>query len=179
MLAWTVPDIDVRDSITFLDAMLSARVALSVTTRNWFVTDTHMKIFDAAIAALPLDSFVMLTAQDRTWFNEQVWRRHAPRWPLLQCVRLAPPAARGFRKMLLDDNRERECPLFPSLRKLVLVDAALRGSWKHGLCNTLIKRVEQGVPSEVLDLRTCALTNHAVQLLSEIVVDAWGLKYRW
>ncbi len=42
------------------------------------------------------------------------------------------------------------------------------------LCDALMKRVEQGVPLETLDLRTCAGTSRAVRLLSEIVVDIWG-----
>ncbi len=179
ILAWTLPDIDVElpNQTALPGAMHSARVAFSVTYENWSPR-TNMVVFNAVMEALPLDSIVTLTAEHRTMplnLNEQFWLRHAPKWPLLRCVCLPPSAARGFREMLLEDNGERECPLFPSLRKLVLVDAALRGSWTHGLCNTLIKRVEQGVPLEVIDLRTCALTNHAVQLLGEIVVDAWGL----
>ena len=38
-----------------------------------------------------------------------------------------------------------------------------------------MKRVEQGVPLETLDLSTCFGTSHAVRLLSEIVVDVWDL----
>jgi hypothetical protein len=38
----------------------------------------------------------------------------------------------------------------------------------------LMKRVEQGVPLEVLDLRSCTATGLAIRLLSEIVVDVWG-----
>jgi hypothetical protein len=37
-----------------------------------------------------------------------------------------------------------------------------------------MKRVEQGVPLETLDLRTCLATSRAVELLSEIVVDVLG-----
>ena len=37
-------------------------------------------------------------------------------------------------------------------------------------------RMEQGVPLEVLDLRSCYATSLAVQLLSEIVVDVWAPK---
>ena len=33
--------------------------------------------------------------------------------------------------------------------------------------------MEQGVPLEVLDLRSCEATSLAAQLLSEIVVDVW------
>ena len=37
-----------------------------------------------------------------------------------------------------------------------------------------MKHVEQGVPLEILDVRTCAATGCAIQLLSEIVVDVWA-----
>lgn len=178
MLAWTVPgiDSDVRDSITLRDAMLPARVALSVKgpESNWSVHGNLTGIFDAAMAALPLDNLVTLTAQNCTRLNKQAWLQLAQRWPLLRRVRLALTAAQGFIEMLLGDNGERECPLLPSLTKLVLTDGALSGPWTPRLCDTLMKRVEQGVPLEVLDLRTCRVTDHAVKLFSEIVVDAWG-----
>jgi len=173
IFAWTVPDIDseVRDSITLLAATLHARITLSVISKDWFLTETHTGILDAAMAALPLDSLVTLTVQNSTRLEEQVWRHHAPRWPLLQRVRLAPPAARGFRDMLLNDNGGRECPLLPSLTKLVLVKTGLSARRTLCLCDALMKRVEQGVPLETLDLRTCVGTPRAVQLLGEIVVD--------
>ena len=39
------------------------------------------------------------------------------------------------------------------------------------LCDARMRRVEQGVPLETLDLRTCIATSRAVELLSEIMVD--------
>jgi hypothetical protein len=151
--------------------MFFTRVALSVTSEKWSLTETHTEIIDAAMAALPLDSLVTLTARNLTRIDEQVWRRHAPRWPLLQRVCLAPPAARGFREMLLNDNGGRESPLLPSLTKLVLVNTGLSARRTLRLCDALMQRVELGVPLETLDLRTCVGTIHAVRLLSEIVVD--------
>ncbi|KAI9455926.1 hypothetical protein BJY52DRAFT_615746 [Lactarius psammicola] len=178
MFAWNVPDIDseVRDSISLVAATLYVRIALSITSKDWFLPETHTGILDAAMAALPLDNLVTLTAQNLTRLDEQVWRRHAPRWPLLQCVRLAPPAARGFREMLLNDKGGRECPLLPSLRKLVLVSTGLSARRTLRLCDTLMQRVEQGVPLETLDLRACFWTSHAVRLLSEVVVDVSGVE---
>ncbi|KAI9444615.1 hypothetical protein H4582DRAFT_2070349 [Lactarius indigo] len=124
------------------------------------------------MAALPMDSIVTLASQDPTsLLNKQSWFRHAPRWPLLQHVHLGTPAARGFTEMLLEDNGGRECPLLPSLVKLVLVDTALSARRTFRLCNMLMKRVEQGVPLEVLDLSTCLATSRAIELLREIVVD--------
>ena len=173
LYAWTVADIDgeVCNSITLLASVFYARVALSVTSRHWSLPETHAGILDAAMAALPLDSLVTLTARNLTRIDEQVWRRHAPRWPLLRRVSLAPPAARGFREMLLNDNGGRESPLLPSLTKLVLVNTGLSARRTLRLCDALMQRVEQGVPLECLDLRTCVGTSHAIRLLSEIVVD--------
>jgi len=180
ILAWPVPDIDVEVdvplSLTLPAATLSARVAFSVMNKDWFISNTHIDILDAAMAALPLDSLVTLTAQDSIQLDEQLWLHHAPRWSLLQRVRLAPPSARGFREMLLlQDNAGSECPLLPSLTKLDLTDdSALSARRTLRLCDALMKRVEQGVPLEALDLRTCLATDCAIQLLSEIVVDVWG-----
>jgi hypothetical protein len=135
-------------------------------------------VFDAVMAALPLDSLVTLASPDRLslspFFDKQVWLHHAQRWPLLQHVSLAPSAASGFREMLLEDNGGRESPLLPSLTKIDLVDASLSARRTFSLCDALMKRVEQGVPLETLDLRTCISTSRAVELLSEIVVDVRG-----
>ncbi|KAH9170614.1 hypothetical protein EDB89DRAFT_2071824 [Lactarius sanguifluus] len=73
--------------------------------------------------------------------------------------------------MLLEDNGERESPLLPSFTELVLVDSALSSRKALRLCDALMKRVEQGVPLETLDLRQCPATSSAIALLSEIVVD--------
>ncbi|KAH9033657.1 hypothetical protein EDB84DRAFT_1438202 [Lactarius hengduanensis] len=176
IFAWTVPDIDreVRDPITLLAATLHARVILSITSKDRFLSETHTVILDEAMATLPLDSLVTLTVQNPTRLEERVWRRHALRWPLLQRVRLPPPAAHGFREMLLNDDGGRECPLLPSLAKLDLVNTRLSARRTLCLCDALMKRVEQGVPLETLDLRTCVGTPRAVQLLGEIVVDVSG-----
>ncbi|KAH8987715.1 hypothetical protein EDB86DRAFT_3104909 [Lactarius hatsudake] len=173
MLVWTVPDIDVKlyDPTAFLDVMFSVRVAFSVDGEDWLPA-THAEVFDAAMAALPMYGLVTLTSQNRTSpLNKQSWLRHAPRWPLLQRVRLATPAAHGFREMLLEDNGGRECPLLPLLTKLVLVDTALSARRTLRLCDALMKRVEQGVPLETLELHTRLATSRAIELLSEIVVD--------
>ena len=65
-------------------AFTAPRVILSITCR--FPTI----ILDAAMTALPLDNLLQLTAQSCTRLDELFWNTHAPRWPLLQCVRLAP-----------------------------------------------------------------------------------------
>jgi hypothetical protein len=179
ILAWTVPNInfDVRDSSIFHDAMLSARVMLSVTSSEWPATDTHDRMIDVEMAALPLDSIVTLTVPEYTLLDEQVWRFHAPRWRMLQCVGLGAVATRGFRRFLLDDNGENQCSLLPSLIKLILVESDLvsPGSWILDIRAILIKRATQGVPMEVVDMRACAVAESAaIQLLTELGVDVWG-----
>ena len=109
-----------------------------------------------AMAAIPLDGLVTLITHD---FQlppfEQFWLPNLPRLPLLQHVRLAPIVATRFIDWLQADNGGLEDPLLPSLNELVVVDAHLDEDWTLRLCETLMKRVEQGVPLEMLDLRTC------------------------
>jgi hypothetical protein len=169
ILASPSPHINVVESV----AKLSARVAISVTSKFQSVLDDHVRILNEAIAALPLDNLVTLTLPYNTSLDKQFWRHHAPRWRLLKHVHLAPLPARGFRDMLLQDDGGRECPVLPSLTDLELIDGVLSGRRTLLLCDALMKRVEQGVPLEVLDLRTCYATSVAVQLLGEIVVDVW------
>ncbi|KAI9453568.1 hypothetical protein BJY52DRAFT_1214106 [Lactarius psammicola] len=186
--AWILPDIDVDfpNEIDCSSIKHSVRVAFTFTNKGWSA-EADMGTFDAVMEALPLDDLVTLIAQNRKkHLDERFWLRHTPKWPLLWQVRLAPYAARGFREMLLEDNGGCESPLLPSLTKLVLgdvilVDTALADSilsarWALRLRDALMKRVEQGVPLETLDLRACLATSGAVELLSEIVADVLGPK---
>ena len=77
-------------------------------------------------------------------------------------------------EMLLEDNGGCENPLLPSLITLALVDEELSARLTLRLRDVLMNRVEQGVPLETLDLRACLATDHAVHMLSEIVVDVLG-----
>lgn len=147
------------------------RLALSVMCRDSWLTDTNIVIHDEAIAALPLDNLMKLTVQYPTPLYKEFWLYHAPQWSLLKRVRLAPLAARGLREIILEDNGGRECPLLPSLTILCLLENTLSLCRTLCLCDALMKRVEQGVPVEELDLRTCKATSYAVQLLSEVVAS--------
>jgi hypothetical protein len=173
ILAWHVPDINTRvqDPSTFLTETPPTRVALSFTSREWFSADIRLKVIDAAMAALPLDRLTTLIVQDFTTPPEkQFWFRHLPQWPLLRHVQLVPTVERGFKEMLLDDNGGRESPLLPSLAELVLV-----GVPSEDWTSALMKRVEQGVPLELLDPRMCAPRGSvARQLPSEIGVNILG-----
>ena len=57
------------------------------------------------------------------------------------------------------------------MTKFILLDVTLSAIPTFYLRDILIKRVEQGVPLEHLDLRTCKAANRAIKLLAEIVVD--------
>ena len=154
ILAWPLPDMDVKfvEEMSFFDDRHTARVAFTVTNRDWS-PGTDTKVFDAVIAALPLGSLVTLTAQCciRT-LDEQFWLRHVLRWPLLRSVHLWPSAARGFREMM-KDKEGHESPLLPSLIKLVLINTTLHARRTLHLCDALRKRVERGVPRK---RSTCA-----------------------
>lgn len=128
-----------------------------------------------AMDALSLRNLVMLTSPCNTRLDMYFWRDQAASWPLLERVDLAPRSARGFMEMLLEDDGGREHPLLPSLTYLRLIGSSL--SVHRFFClvrDALMKRVEQGVPLEVLDLRMCSAPSLVVRLLSEIVVHVWG-----
>ena len=189
ILAWSVPDIDVKlhDPPALLGTTLSTRVALSFKREDPIGSGSHFEIIDIVMAGLPLDGLVMLAAQDldrstslaRYLSTQQFWLRHSPKWPLLRRVRLAPPVDCGFVEMLSEDIGGRESPLLPSLTELVLVDGELSPHWTHWLCRAFKKRVEKGVPLQILDLRAY---DHRydpadLRLLSKIVVDVLGPVY--
>ncbi|KAH9170608.1 hypothetical protein EDB89DRAFT_1276058 [Lactarius sanguifluus] len=184
ILAWTVPDIDVElhDPPTLLAATLSPRVTLSIRSNMWYRPGIHVEILDAAMAALPLDGLVMLTAEHLDPIScasggprmNHFWLRCALRWPLLRRVRLGH-SEQIFINMLLEKNGGGGNPLLPSLTELVITHAHVNYDWTLRPCDALMRRVEQGVPLEVLDLRMSILRfPPAVQLLNEIVVDVLG-----
>ncbi|KAH9070761.1 hypothetical protein EDB83DRAFT_2262311 [Lactarius deliciosus] len=187
ILAWPMPNIDVEVHDP-LATTPSPRVTLYITSDLW-PSEIHYEILDAAMAALPLDRLVMLTAEHLHFPSgdsnlpprmDRFWLQCAPRWPLLRRVRLGYSTERGFIKMLLEENGGGESPLLPSLTELVVVDAHVKDDWTLRLCDALMRRVEQGVPLEVLDLRMCNLIfPAAVPLLSEIVVEVLGPMKGW
>ncbi|KAH9080334.1 hypothetical protein EDB83DRAFT_2670635 [Lactarius deliciosus] len=163
ILAWPVPDIDVEvhDPPTLFATTLSTRDAL------------HYEQCMALYIQNPLREH--LGGSDSSPKMDHFWLRYTPRWPLLRRVRLGYSTEQGFITMLLEENGGDESPLLPSLTGLVVVHARVNDCWTNRLCDTLMRRVEQGVPLEVLDLRMCILRfPTAVQLLSEIVVDVLG-----
>ncbi|KAN0138236.1 hypothetical protein V8E53_004125 [Lactarius tabidus] len=139
------------------------------------------KILGPAMTALPLVNLLKLTALYSTQLDEVFWHTHGLQWPLLESVTLPPPAARGFREMILQDNSGHENPPFPSLTNLALHDEgtftvprALR------LRDALMKRVDQGVPLETLEIcsffASCIDHSVVVEILSEIVAHVSAYK---
>jgi hypothetical protein len=179
LLAWSVPDIDtwVHDPPAFLGATLPTRVNLSFRKCK-----AGTLTFEKMMVALPLDGLLTLATVDLCEYTgrpSRFWLRLLPNWPLLRRVRLGhwfmqhDMPSHGFIKALLKDDGGSKNPLLPSLTELSLHGAVLDD---RALClrDALMKRVEQGVPLEMLDLRmcdTCPYTPVAVQLLSEIVAD--------
>lgn len=177
IILWAKPDVDlaVRNPVTLLSAMLTARAIFTVSGTSWRL-GTDGEILDAILAALPLDSLSGLTAQNSAFFPESLWLDHAARWSSLERVRLVDAAARGSFTEVLSKDAPRDGPLFPSLTKLSLVNP-LFSEDEDDLRDMLIERVEQGVPLEALDLRGVMVPVYMVQLYSEIVVDVQGPEF--
>ena len=165
ILAWPVPNIDAdRHGLpTLLTEMPPARVALSFRSDDCLNPDNRLEILDMVMARLPLDGLVMLAAHDLSGSRYEhnlnthdFWHHLSPMWPLLQCVRLAPATADGFVRMLLEDNGGRHGrTLLPSLTQLIMVDFSLYSLSLLPLRDALMKRVKEGVPVKMLDLRMC------------------------
>ena len=169
--AWATPDADVEvcDLDTLRNMSRSACLMFAAKGNNWR-NGVDTAIFDALLTLLPVKSVLTFTAQNRTRLSKEFWLSHAPRWPLLEQARLVPSAVGAFGGMLAEDTPP-DCPRLPSLTGLILLDVTLTALRTFHLRDVLIGRVEQGVPLEYLDLRTCVAVNRAIQLLAEIVVD--------
>ena len=179
ILAWPAPNIDVEvQGSNLLSTTAPARVTLSIRGRDWIYIDSPNEVLGMAMRAVPLNGLVTLIIQDfLTPPFEQSWLHNLLRLPLLQNLRLTSIVATKFIDWLQADDGGREDPLLPSLKELIVVDAHLQVGWTLRLCEALMKRVEQGVPLEMLDLRTCRPDPGypaAVRLLGEIVVDVLG-----
>ena len=179
ILAWPTPNINVEvQRSTSLATMAPARVALSLGSDGWSYVDNPNEVLGMAMRAIPLDGLVTLITQGfLTPPFEQPWLPNLPNFSLLQHLRLAFNVATRFVDWLHADDWGREDPLLPSLKELIVVDAHLHEDWTLRLCEVLMKRVEQGVPLEMLDLRTCRPDPNypeAVRLLGEVVVNILG-----
>jgi hypothetical protein len=139
------------------------------TGSTWY-PGVDTEIIDALLMLLPLDSVSTLTAQNPTALNKEFWLSHAPRWPSLEQASLVPTTIKGFRDMLAEDAPP-DGPRLPLLTKLILDEIILTLPRAYDLRDMLIERAEQGVPLEVLDLRTSFSDVRSIRLLREVVVD--------
>ena len=169
--AWSIPDVDVEvcDLDTLHDMSRSACLQFSAHGHNWR-NGVDSAIFDALLAVLPMNSVLTFSAQNHTRLSKEFWLSQAPRWPLLEQACLVPGSVGAFTEVLAEDTPP-DGPRFPLLTKLILFDVKLTAIRAFHLRDMLIERVEQGVPLQHLDLRTCLAVNRAIQLLAEIVVD--------
>jgi hypothetical protein len=169
--AWTMPGVDVEvcDLVTLDDMSRSACLLFSAQGDDWR-NGVDTAIFDALLTLVPVDSVLTFSAQNSTRLSKEFWLSHAPRWPLLEQARLVPTSIGAFTEMLAEDTSP-DGPRLPSLTKLILLDVTLTVIRTCHLRDMLIERVEQGVPLEVLDLRTCVAADRAIRLLAEIVID--------
>jgi hypothetical protein len=124
---WSVSDNDVNghdyDYPTVLSETRTARVVLSLTD----VKPVNQTL-NAAMAVLPLDSLVTLTAY-HTRFGEKFWLCYAQRWPLLQRVPPAPP--RHLRRV---DSQRPFCETTVVARPTALVADKTRPDWRYFKC---------------------------------------------
>ena len=176
VLAWSIPDADVKFCDLennpwecASDASVPACLTFAAKGGDWH-DGVNTAILDTLITLLPVDYVSTLTAKCRTGLSKEFWLAHASRWPLLERVRLVPPAVKGFREML-GENTTHNGPRLPSLTKLIIVEVMLNALRTFDLQDMLIERVEQGVPLEALDLSMCYGVDRAIKLLREIVVD--------
>ena len=174
-LTWTTLGADVEvcgpDSLIDSDVSLSACLQFAADGNKWkYGVDTA--ICDALLTLLPINSLSTLTAHNHTRLSKESWLRHAARLPLLEQARLVPYAVSAFMELLSEAiPLDSDGPRLPKLKKLILLDVRLTALRTSYLRETLIKRVEQGVPLECLDLRTCIAVNCPIQLLTEIGID--------
>jgi len=175
VLTWTMPGADVKVcGLDTLDDMSRSACLMFAAKGNMWNCGVDTAIFDALLTLLPMNFVSTLTAQNCTRLSKESWLRHASRLPSLEQARLVPTAVRAFREMLVEDIPPEGLRL-PSLTRLFLIEVALTALRTfHHLHDLVIKRVEQGVPMEVLDLHTCSAPGWppcAIQFPVEIVGD--------
>ena len=173
ILIWTVPDADVELPRPISETF-SARLVFRASGVGWWRKGTDTILFDAMLTHLPLNSISTLTAQDHTRLSKDFWVSHSPRLAMLRRARLVPSAVKAIREMLHEDPPPHGPPQLPRLTKLILVKFSLTALRTYYLRDTLAKRREQGAPLEVLDLRTCAATGRAIEMLAETVGSVQG-----
>ena len=177
ILTWTTPgaDVQVHGSAISDNMSRSACFLFSARGDEWN-SGVNSAIADAVLTLLPMNSVSTLSAQSKLdtsiGLNKGFWLKYASRLPLLEQARLDRTTAGGFWEMLAEDiPLDSDSPQLPMLTKLILCNVELSSKAIRQMRDTLIKRVEQGVPLENLDLSKSPAGKYAVKILSEIVVD--------
>jgi hypothetical protein len=80
----------------------------------------EIRLHDAVLTELPLNSIASLTVKGRTPLDKYIWRSHAPKWHKLERVRLHSAAVPAFQEML--EKAPRGGNLLRSLKELVLIN---------------------------------------------------------
>ncbi|KAH9973235.1 hypothetical protein BGW80DRAFT_1309015 [Lactifluus volemus] len=173
VFVYTDPDADKGESGDPLSAIptLPPRAMFSgiyMTSRPLF--ETGDAIYKGVLTALPLTSLISLTIAKYTRLSIQFWARHTLQWPLLERVRLHHEAMGPFVDALSKATPPDGPPL-PSLTTLIFSSVPFTMRDTNCLCDMLMWRVEQRVPLDVLDLRSCLVPSRGIQLLCEIVVN--------
>ena len=175
VVAWTIPDVDVKvgHETTLKSESASARLMFTA-TGNWF-DDVETQIYDDLLTLLPVNSASTFSALNQTQLSKESWLNQAPLFASLERVCLVPTAVKAFRDMLAEDAPP-DGPRLPLLTKLTVFYVTWTLSKIYGFRDMLIERVEQGAPLECLDLRICEEPNppRAKQIFAEIVVDVQG-----
>lgn len=173
--AWLSPHIGLPE----WSADLSARVVLYVESEVNDLND-RSGIIEDTLDALPFDHLITLTISSHTReIDEGFWCHYIPQWPLLTHVHLAGPSATAFILELRDFGSHyshSKGPHLTLLTNLELIGVELTDIKVEWLCEMLLKRVEQGVPLQLLDLHTCYASCYIeslaiVRKLREFVID--------
>ena len=149
-------------------AAIFARLVFTVKLDSEWPNGTNTAVFDAMLSNLPLNAISTLSAQNNTQLSKQVWLSHVLRLTILKWVLLVPTAVRAFRKMLEEDPPPKGLPQLPQLTKLILSKVSLTAPRTYHLCDMLVKQKEHGAPLEDLDLRTCVVTECAVDYVHAV-----------
>ena len=176
VVAWTIPDVDVKvsDETTLKSESVSARLMFTATGKYWN-HEVETTIYDDLLTHIPVNSVSTFSALNRTRLSKEFWFKQASKFALLERVCLVPTAVKAFRDMLAEEAPP-DGPRLPLLTKLTIFHLTWTMSKIHHFCDMLKERVEQGAPLESLDLRGCEqpFPPRANQIFAEIVVDVQG-----
>jgi len=171
ILLWTVPNADAeyRDSDSFTRASFSARATFTALCPSWGIP-TSNAICDAVLRALPTSSLATLTVLNSMKVPREFWPAIAPRWPLLERVRLSLTNLTPFLRALIEDGHLKS-PLFPSLTKLFITGASLTTDIAVLVRNMFLVRTKQRVPIQTLDLSECVVPKGSMRYFKKLVTD--------